>query len=67
MDCPHSSSVVHQTTSIKQYHLIKESLHQIRGEHARLAERQLFIDQQTKQIHQRFLGYQYPRAREYAK
>ncbi|CAF3315474.1 unnamed protein product [Rotaria socialis] len=44
----------HQTTLIKQYHLIKESLHQIRGEHARLAERQLVIDQQTNQIHQRY-------------
>ncbi|CAF0788397.1 unnamed protein product [Rotaria sordida] len=44
----------HQTTLIKQYHLIKESLHQIRGEHARLAERQLVIDQQTNQIQQRY-------------
>jgi hypothetical protein len=41
-------------TLLKEYHLLKERLHQIRGEHARLAERQLFIDQQTKQIHQRF-------------
>jgi chromosome segregation ATPase len=47
----------HQTTLIKQYHLIKERLHQIRGEHARLAERQLFIDQQTNQIHQRFVYF----------
>ncbi|CAF1441699.1 unnamed protein product [Adineta steineri] len=44
----------HQTMLIKQYHLLKEHLHQIRGEHARLAERQLFIDQQTNHIHQRY-------------
>lgn len=45
----------HHTSLIKQYHSIKENLHQIRGEHARLAERQLIIDQETRQIHQRFL------------
>ncbi|CAF1259890.1 unnamed protein product [Adineta ricciae] len=44
----------HHTNLLKQYHLVKERLHQIRGEHARLAERQLFIDQQTNQIHQRY-------------
>jgi len=47
----------HQTLLIKQYHSLKERLHQIRGEHARLAERQLIIDQQTNQIQQRFLFY----------
>jgi hypothetical protein len=45
---------IQQTTSIKQYHLLKERVHQIRGEHARLAERQIIFDQQTKLIHQRF-------------
>ncbi|CAM4848193.1 unnamed protein product [Rotaria magnacalcarata] len=33
---------------------ISFNLHQIRGEPARLADRQLVIDQQTKQIHLRY-------------
>lgn len=45
---------IHQNKLIQQYQFIKLNIHQIRGEHARLAERQLIIDQQNKIIYQRF-------------
>lgn len=45
----------HQKSLFDQYHSMKERLHHVRGDHARLAERQLILDQQTNLIQQRFV------------